>query len=76
MGKTVCAEGHPFYSVATFYTVREVIALARESGFYLDRATSCLAERPEPERITYRHPQERIVKNAGFVGLRFKIEGR
>lgn len=68
------SEGHPFYSVATFYTAREVIRLAEQAGFYLDRATSCLFEDPEHDVSAYRHPREGIVKHAGFVGLRFGIE--
>jgi len=36
------SEGHPFYSAAKFYTAREVIRLAERTGFYLNRATSCL----------------------------------
>jgi len=68
------AEGHPFYSVARFYSAPEVVALAEQAGLCLDRAISCLFEGPEHEVIAYRHPREGIVKNAGFVGMRFGIE--
>jgi len=66
-------EGHPFYSVAKFYTARQVIALAEQSGFYLNRATSCLFEGSGRDVCAYRQPREGIVKNASFVGLRFGI---
>jgi len=66
------AEGHPFYSVARFYTARQVIGFAEQAGFYLDRATSCLFEGPDRDVEKYGRPKEGIVKNAGFVGLRFK----
>lgn len=69
------AEGHSFYSSAQFYTAREVIVIAEQAGFYLDRATSCLFEGPAREIEKYGRPKEGIVKNAGFVGLRFKKRG-
>ena len=68
------AEGHPFYSVARFYTAREVIGLAERAGFYLNRATSCLFERPDRTVERYQRPREGVVTDAGFVGLRFGID--
>jgi len=68
------AEGHSFYSAAKFYTTRQVIGFAEQAGFYLSRATSCLFERPDHNVSAYRRPKERIVKGAGFVGMRFGIK--
>ena len=68
------AEGHPFYSAARFYTAREVIGLAERAGFYLNRATSCLFERPDRTVERYQRPREGVVADAGFVGLRFGID--
>jgi len=65
------AEGHPFYSSARFYTAHQIIKKAEQSGFDLNRATSCLFERPNQRVSRYRRPREGLVKNAGFVGLRF-----
>ena len=70
------AEGHPFYSVARFYTSREVVGLAERAGLYLDRATSCLFEKPDQEVGSNRPSQEGVVKGAGFVGMRFGIDKR
>ena len=68
------AEGHPFYSVARFYTSREVVGLAERAGLYLDRATSCLFEKPDQDVDSHRPSQEGIAKGAGFVGMRFGID--
>lgn len=65
------AEGHPFYSCARFYTTDEVIKMAEEAGFGFDRAVSCLFEDPDRHVKEYASPREGIVKNAGFVGMRF-----
>lgn len=62
-------QGHPFYSEATFYTTRDVIRMAEKSGFCVERARSCLFERPEAEVNAYRKPREGVMRGAGFVGL-------
>lgn len=67
------AEGHPFYSAARFYTTRGIIALARRAGFELDQAASCLPETPGQTVDARRAACDGIVKNAGFVALRFGI---
>jgi SAM-dependent methyltransferase len=67
-------EGHPFYSVARFWTAREVIEFAGQAGFYLDRATSCLFERPDRKVKRYERPKDGIVEGAGFVGMRFGVK--
>jgi ubiquinone/menaquinone biosynthesis C-methylase UbiE len=65
------AEGHPFYSAARFYTTREIVELARRAGFDLEHAASCLPETPGQTVDTHRAARDGIVKNAGFVALRF-----
>ena len=67
------AQGHPFYSAATFYTSGEIIELAGKAGFVLDRTASCLFEDPGEKVNAYCRPREGIVKGAGFVGLRFAL---
>jgi len=67
-------EGHPFYSAAKFYTSRQIIELAEQAGFYLNRAASCLFEEPGQNVSAYQRPKEGIVKGAGFVGMRFRIK--
>ncbi|MGA1791424.1 MAG: class I SAM-dependent methyltransferase [bacterium] len=62
--------GHPFYSQARFYSCGQIIQLAGEKGFSLDKATSGLISAPEEPLdniVTY----EGILKEAGFVGIRF-----
>jgi SAM-dependent methyltransferase len=62
--------GHPFYSVARFYTVREVIRLGEQAGFRMDRANSTLfeaVEGPLAETTTFRAG---ALRGAGFVALR------
>ncbi len=67
------ADGHPFYSAARFYTTPHVIGLAEQTGFYLNRAASCLFEEPDQKVAAYGRPRGRILKGAGFVGLRFGL---
>ena len=63
-------DGHPFYSVAKFYTCEETIALASASGFAFDQAASALFERPGQ---TVSAPARKgLVRGAGFVALRFR----
>ena len=68
-------EGHPFYSAATFYASEEIIRMAQEAGFCLERARSCLFEGPDAGVNRYQGPREGIAKGAGFVGMRLKREG-
>lgn len=65
------AEAHPIYSAARFYTSQEVVKFAERAGFYLSQAMSCLFEKPDHTVDRYEHPQEGLVKGAGFVGMRF-----
>lgn len=62
------AEGNPFYSVAYFRTVAQVMEPAQEAGFSLAAGASTLLWNPGE---TPRHPrvEERVVPGAGFAGL-------
>jgi ubiquinone/menaquinone biosynthesis C-methylase UbiE len=64
-------EGHRFYSKARFYTCDHIVSLAAEAGFVLDAARSCLLSPPD-EPITNTVQKEGIIKNAGFVAMKFK----
>jgi len=62
-------EGNPFHSEAEFFTCDQVIQMAASAGFDLERAASCLLSPPnEPLSPSWR---EDIVKDAGFVAMRF-----
>jgi SAM-dependent methyltransferase len=66
--------GHPFYSMARFYSPRDVISLAEQAGFEFDRACSSLfsppGEAPSPER------RAGAIEEAGFVCLGFRADYR
>ena len=66
-------EGHPFYSVAHFYTVKEAISLSEKIGFKLETVFSTLFEEPA-ECINIRPylPEPKPVKNAGFVCIKLR----
>jgi SAM-dependent methyltransferase len=57
--------GHPFYSIATFHTCDETIALANKAGFELVDSRSCLLSPPQ-EPLTF-EIRPGIVRDAGFV---------
>jgi len=64
--------GHPFYSVSSFYTCRELTRLVEQSGFRLERAESCLFAGPENDAPRDAPPRKTIAENAGFVAMRFR----
>jgi len=65
------AEDHPFYSAAKFYTCDQAIQLAEQAGFVLDQSASCLLTPPDAFTAGAETPQEGLIKNAGFVAMRF-----
>jgi SAM-dependent methyltransferase len=69
------AQGHPFYSVAEFYTADEVKQLARRSGFAFEEATSTLPSGPgmPPGPCSVR---QGAIAGWGFVGMRFRLPDR
>jgi len=65
--------GHPFYSVAHFYTVREAVHLSEKVGFKLETVLSTLFEEPaECTNIRFYPPLPEPTKNAGFVCIRLR----
>jgi ubiquinone/menaquinone biosynthesis C-methylase UbiE len=63
-------EGNLFYSIARFYSCNDVIALAAGTDFIFNDARSCLFT-PPGEPVTDLSVREGIVKNAGFIALKF-----
>lgn len=62
-------EGHPFYGAATFYTVRETVAMLRAARFRVEAFASTLlrrpADEPGPEPV-----HDGVVTGASFVAMR------
>jgi ubiquinone/menaquinone biosynthesis C-methylase UbiE len=66
MGK----KGHPFYSVARFYTSEELVNMAYNSGFTLEKCMGSLRFHPEENPVVEK-PSECIGRE-GFQCMRFK----
>ena len=69
------AEGHPVYSQARFYAVREVLALAGQAGLELAASASTLFRDPQERPDTPTETEFGIIPGAGFVGLLFNRMG-
>jgi ubiquinone/menaquinone biosynthesis C-methylase UbiE len=66
-------EGHPFYSVAYFYSVQETIKASEEVGFQLEAVFSTLFEEPETcTKIRSYPPAPGWTKRAGFVCIKMR----
>lgn len=66
-------KGHPFYSVAYFYTPQEAVILAQKAGFTLESVFSTLFEEPgECENIKIYSPSSKLIDSAGFICMKFK----
>jgi SAM-dependent methyltransferase len=61
--------GDPFYSVARFYTVREVIRLGEQAGFRMDRANSSLFGAVDSD-LAETSFRSGALQGAGFVTMR------
>lgn len=58
--------GHPFYSSARFYTLKDVEVLLQKAGLKISRIRSTLLQRPdEPRRVE--EPIEGYERDAGFL---------
>ena len=58
--------GHPFYSNARFYTLKNIENMLQMAGLKISRIRSTLLQRPdEPRRVE--EPVEGYVKDAGFL---------
>jgi SAM-dependent methyltransferase len=62
--------GDPFYSVARFYTVREVIRLGEQAGFRMDRANSALFGAMDSDYTGDQAFRAGALQDAGFVAMR------
>lgn len=67
------SEGDPFYVSATFHTVKDVVTLAANAGFYVSGRASCLLESPDDDINLYSNPYKEILPGAGFVALKFSL---
>jgi ubiquinone/menaquinone biosynthesis C-methylase UbiE len=63
--------GNPFYSNATFYSIRDLEVLLQKTGLEISRIRSTLLQRPdEPRNIE--EPVEGYAKDAGFLCIETK----
>jgi len=65
------AECHPVYSLATFRTVSETVALAESEGFVLRESASALFWNPGDTPGSEPHVKRRASEDGGFAALRF-----
>lgn len=59
-------EGHPFYSLARFFTYDELAGLLERSGFRIERTLSTLFQRPS-EVVAEEEPRDGYWPDAGFT---------
>lgn len=62
-------QGHPFYSVARFYSRRELEVWLREVGFEVTAYRSTLFQAPDAPMIEEEEPRPGFHLEAGFVGV-------
>ena len=67
------SEGDLFYVSASFHTVKDVVALAANAGFYVSGRASCLLESPDDDVNLYSDPCKEILPGAGFVALKLSL---
>jgi tRNA (adenine37-N6)-methyltransferase len=61
--------GHPFYSTARFYTLKDVEDMLQVAGLKISEIRSTLLQRPdEPRRVE--EPQEGYIRGAGFLCIK------
>jgi SAM-dependent methyltransferase len=63
--------GHPFYSNARFYTLKDVEDMLQTAGLKIMRIRSTLLQKPDEPRRT-EEPSECYVKDAGFLCIEAK----
>lgn len=66
--------GHPFYSSARFYTVKDVDDMLQTTGLKISRIRSTLLQKPDDSR-RIEEPVEGCIKGAGFLCIEAKIDG-
>jgi len=67
-------DGHPFYSIARFYTSSQALDIAGAAGFRLLRAASTLPMAPD-EELGEIPVSDGIIPGWGFVGMLFTSHG-
>jgi ubiquinone/menaquinone biosynthesis C-methylase UbiE len=65
--------GHPFYSAARFYTLKDLADMLQTTGLKISRIRSTLLQKPDDYR-KIEEPVEGLVKSAGFLCVEAKIE--
>ncbi len=68
-------DGHPFYSLATFYTALEVFEMLRQAGFGATEAFSTLFQPPGQPRYDLEDGKQGAHPNAGFTVFRAEKPG-
>jgi ubiquinone/menaquinone biosynthesis C-methylase UbiE len=63
--------GHPFYSNARFYTLKDVEDMLQTTGLKIAKIGSTLLQKPDEPRRT-EEPAERYVNGAGFLCIEAK----
>jgi ubiquinone/menaquinone biosynthesis C-methylase UbiE len=69
------SEGHPFYSVARFYTAGRVTEMAARNGFVFDGAASALRDGPD-EGARPKSVSDGALPGWGFVAMDFHLSAR
>ncbi|NLJ35118.1 MAG: class I SAM-dependent methyltransferase [candidate division WS1 bacterium] len=63
--------GHPYYSIAKFYTCQQTTRMAEDAGFTMVAAASCLFDPPDVLVVDPTHVADGLIADAGFVAMRF-----
>jgi ubiquinone/menaquinone biosynthesis C-methylase UbiE len=66
-------QGHPFYSMARFYTRDQALDLASRAGFVFGGAASCLFSNPH-EPLDDEKVRPGLIEGAGFAAMKFVIK--
>jgi ubiquinone/menaquinone biosynthesis C-methylase UbiE len=61
--------GHPFYSIARFYSFEEIEGMLQDASLKITRIRSTLFQKPEEPRRTEK-PVEGYMKEAGFLCIK------
>ncbi len=62
-------QGHPFYSIAHFYSRQELEDWLQEAGFQVAEYRSTLFQAPDAPEIREEEPRPGFYPEAGFVGI-------
>lgn len=65
------AEGHPVYSMATFFNIPKIVELTQNSGFTFAGAASALFWNPDEQPENVSRVENGVFAEAGFISLLF-----